>query len=476
MFHFVANLQSDTYFRGRGVRRFDAYLLSTDYYRDQADLARRAVRDGKLLAADNGNFDLISDLIERFEQPAKLLDESRKTEEQALGRYVRPGELSAGLSQRYRDLADDIAQTCEDAIDAIHIEEVVQTQFAMSSSYLIGMEDFRVAVLTASNGEPEYTGLPLAWYEDSVDKAIAHALDTRQGRYGTCEGQVFAAPHAINFDTARMAGRRVADAGLNALATGMSGVMRDRNYVDFRVADGQLIVLQHKVARPYVRAMEIISGMHLGFAETAGKLPAFHALGLGSPIMQILVGLFSQSDGFTATDSTAPIKDAATSTVIRLYTIDPAPRKLKAHRIAQYWLEDEAYAWRCCCPYCRRFNSLYPPHIHSARNCWRADGQPQLNAGHLQSPSPLAEDLPLLGRPSDPGVNNAAQAARIGHNHWIMHRLEKAIRKNSESQSRMQDWVAKTMDAYLQAPGGSVVWNRSAEEAWRLVLETVEQL
>ena len=54
MFHFVANLKPYTFHRGRGVRRFDAYLLSIDHASQARRLLAPLRREGRLLIAEGG--------------------------------------------------------------------------------------------------------------------------------------------------------------------------------------------------------------------------------------------------------------------------------------------------------------------------------------------------------------------------------------------------------------------------------------
>ena len=77
-FHFVANLKPYTLHRGRGNDRFGAYLLSVDYARDFADLARDVRGGDGVLCADNGNVDLLRASLRTHEVAAKLLDDAGK--------------------------------------------------------------------------------------------------------------------------------------------------------------------------------------------------------------------------------------------------------------------------------------------------------------------------------------------------------------------------------------------------------------
>lgn len=273
-FRFVANLKPYTFDRGRGNRRFDAYLLSIDYFRSLRDLAKLVVDEGRVLCADNGNFDLLGRLTRQFEAEAKSIDANRVLEERSLRRYARPGDLSTPLRRRFETLARNVRSAARDVFDDDHVRSVVQMQQAMNATYAIGMEDLTFGVLTALGLEAEYHGLPLGFYEETTDRTIALCRDTQDGRFGPCDALVFAGQQAYDLDSARAAGRAAGRANAAGIATGLAGALQDRGYVDFRVEDGRVIDLGKRVPRPYVRIAEILVGLHEGTSKrrAAGRV------------------------------------------------------------------------------------------------------------------------------------------------------------------------------------------------------------
>jgi hypothetical protein len=328
------------------------------------------------------------------------------------------------------------------------------------------MEDITVATMTGLGLEPEYTLLPESFYRSVFERAVELAVDTQRGRYEPVDAQVFACLHALDYDTARLAGKVAGEAGVAGIATGLFGVMKDRNYVDYRVADGELLPLPRAVPRPYPRVVEIAAGLHLGYAEAQGRRPPFHALGVGSPILLPLLALFGDAETYTSTDSTAPIVDGWIAPTISLYVDEPAPFKYKAHRIAEYWLA-EGDGWRCECPYCRGFNRSHPPSVDEARRWWKSEGQPRLDSGSMQRTSPLSPLLPMLSNPPDPNVRRQAGMARVGHNHWVLKRIEQGLRDHSGTSRELRGWVERQVAAYVAA-SASPSWRGALEAAWKI--------
>lgn len=467
MFHFVPNLKQYTYYRGRGNRRFGAYLLSTDYAGSRRGLASKVTRSGRLLVADNGNVDLIRGLIDTHKAEAADLTKRREQEENTQGvRYVRPGKLSLGLTDDCRKFARRMVVASEAAFDDAHVRQIVTAQHGLDASLAIGMEDFAVVCMTALSIEPEYAMLDDGFYEERAQRAVKFALDTAKGVYGPRPKAVFAGMHAIDYDSARIAGRVAGEANVAGIATGLVGALRDKNYVDFRVEGGVVHEFVKAVPRPYVRTIEIVSGLIDGFRERAGKQPPFHALGAGSPILMPLLGLLGAPSYYFGTDSTAPIVDAWTSPTTCLYADSPAPLKLPAYRIAEVWLQGGP-GWTCHCPYCRKFSKKHPPDITSARNWWKAQGSPKLTKNSLYKGQPLSKWLPLLANSTNEDLQREAAMARVGHNHWVLMRLERQVRKRQTSPSQLRDYVAEVVQGYIDSAASSS-WKAATSEAWKI--------
>ena len=94
MFHFVANLKPYTIDPQSRRSHFASYLLSVDYASGLRALIERVHKEQRILAADNGNFDRIGTLLTKLAPSATPLAEARKHEEESIGHYARPGELS----------------------------------------------------------------------------------------------------------------------------------------------------------------------------------------------------------------------------------------------------------------------------------------------------------------------------------------------------------------------------------------------
>lgn len=136
---------------------------------------------------------------------------------------------------------------------------------------LVGMEDLTLATMGALNLEPEYADLPASFFEHRSRRAVEFAKRTIAGEFGPVYGQVLAGLHALDYDTGVIAGRVAAEAGLDGVTLGMFGALTDRNYVDYRVEDGNIIELAATVPDPTCGSSRSPRACSRAFAAPAGR-------------------------------------------------------------------------------------------------------------------------------------------------------------------------------------------------------------
>jgi hypothetical protein len=472
MFHFVANLKPFTIGPDAKAARFDSYLLSVDYTSGLIALVDQVHKQHSVLVADNGNFDRMGALMKPLLAPAAKLAAARQAEEKRLGHAARPGQLSAGLQKKYAAWRAKVATVAAAARKSDDVKAVVKAQGAMAPTYLIGMEDFAIPLMVGLGIERAYASIPMSFFTQAAGRALDYAVKTAKGGYGPCNGSVFAGLHAMDFDTALEIGRLAGKAKVEGIATGFGMTLDDRDFCDFRIENGKIVELGASVPRSYVRVLEVAAGLHLGYARATGHRPKFHSLGVGTPILQPMLAVLGDKGTYTSTDSTAPIKDAYSSVTIALYVDTPAPLKLKAYLIAEKWL-DGGIPWDCKCPYCAGFLKQHPFQLTKAKAWWKAHGRRKLEPKDMWAPSPLAGLLPLLSMPKDPAVRKQAGLARVGHNHWVLKRLETNIRRRSGAELR--EWVDGLVDKYVNA-GSGVAWKGATKAAWAVAQKAAREL
>ncbi len=468
MFRFVANLKPYTLHRGRGIRRFDYYLISTDYSQTHRRLVKEVHRYGRGLAADNGNFDLIGALIKQFAPQAAAVRDKRHQEEKRLGDKLRPDTISAELRREYRELAEQVRAVAQSHNQVSRIASIHAQQEALAPSYRIGAEDLTMAALSGLRMEPAYLG----WNGSDTARFSQFPIEfterSQRGEFGATTGKIYTGLHGMDYDTSFMAGRMAAEANCAAISTGLGAALSDNGYTNYWVKEGQVHPFPRNLPRAYVSFAQLIAGFFDGYRSVHQTVPDFHALGLGTPILLVLLGAMARPGVNIHADSTAPIKDAEVSRTICLYVDQPAPLKLKAHRIAEYWLKYD-YGWYPESAKSRQFNERYPPQLDKARRWWRDEGERKLQNRDLAMGTPLSNYLPLLGRPSDPEIRWQAAHARIHHNHWTLACIEKSINKHLDDRDGLREYIEQTVNRYLDTPHADPRWQAAVAEAWSII-------
>ncbi|QTF93822.1 hypothetical protein, partial [Halomonas sp. BM-2019] len=225
---FVANLRDRTIdaFGRHGIQP-DAYLLSTHRLSPAAIEHAQALRDvGIPVVADNGSKALIDEVIAHFRDPAAVVRQRVRELRHSLGHTPRGREVPAALREQASDLARQVVAMATELSAQVDAVELLAAQLSMRPSHLVAQEDFATTCLMALNLERETTGWPVAAFLARNRRTLALwrvvADDPRVG-----DLTVYAVLSAVDYNTARAAGRLAAEAGAGDLALGCAGLMLD---------------------------------------------------------------------------------------------------------------------------------------------------------------------------------------------------------------------------------------------------------
>lgn len=453
MFHFVANLKPYTLNPSGGGRPSDAFLLSVDHAEDFLALVSQVMRQNRLLVADNGNLDRIRAMADWLQQESAHVD--------------------LASDSAVQDILDRLEARVVEGNHDGYVGAVVAQQVALGPGALIGQEDLCLPAL-AMSGLLDRITVPAERRQRWVERAIGYAKRTMAGEFGDLQGaETFAAIHCTDFDSGVRAGEAVARAGLKSIATGVTYLLQSSAYVNRRVFEGEAISLPRALPLAYLGVMEVIAGLHVGFASVTGVRPRLHVLGLGTPVLLPLLAMFSARRGFTACDSTAPIQDAWIAPTTSLYVATPAPLKYRATRIAEFWMEGTP--WGCVCPSCARYEATYPSNPLLARDAWISNGRPSLKQSDLREGSLYAQAFPLLTVGGSSEQSKAAAIARVEHNHWVLQTIEREARSICWSPRALNSWAASKVDAYVKATGGTA-WAGALQESLAVCEQALERV
>ncbi len=416
---FVANLRQETIdaFGAHGIQPA-AYLLSS--HRASPVNLRSATEVRALdiqLFADNGTKPMIDATVRAFRGRAgeirqEVLDIRRK-----LDRVPRGADVPDSLRSRASDLADDVVSHTVALSENINTDELLDVQLSMDPTDLVAKEDFGTACLIALDLDRETTGWRVSRFNTRNSRSL-RLWETIQNDPRCANVRVHAVLSAMDYNTARAAGRLAALKGVRHAALGLAGIMLDPSAVDFHVFGTATLRFERPAPRRYVRLAQILRGIEDGYHSAGKQLSTFHCLGLGAPpLLPIPPAALNESTTIT-TDATSPIHDAARDKV--LYDLELNGHRANGRQIVERILNGGD--WPFLSPFTRDFKETFGHDPARARAFWNDQGQPAVTAELLKDPSVLTESLPLFSEAIE-SVRLAASRARIAHNHWVLGEL-----------------------------------------------------
>jgi hypothetical protein len=147
---FAVNLRPETVSRGfRAALKPSGYLVPGNAPASIRGRARDLGGEGVDILADNGHFDDIGRIATMHIQESEELRSQVRIAEEQLGHDVRPGDLDAGLRDRYRDLA--VRARTESLLATTNRPRTIAEQQTSSPTRMIGIEDISMAVWLALN-------------------------------------------------------------------------------------------------------------------------------------------------------------------------------------------------------------------------------------------------------------------------------------------------------------------------------------
>jgi hypothetical protein len=445
---FVVNFRSETASaKFRGALPTRSYLVPGNSSDTVRKAARAMTEEARDIYADNGYFDNVGLIARDLATEAQPLIAEVRKQEALLNRNVHAGELKAITRDGFRILA--ARARAEARIVTSQRDSVLMEQRKSAPTYWIGAEDITMAVWLALGIETEYLALPARIYR---------RINNRTARRATLEMSHLAAPEsagyyavasAMNYNTARDAGRVLADNGVTRVAMGFGAYMADDSYTDHVDVGRRRLTLSARMPNRYLRTALVARGFWDGYREVSGSAPqGFHFLGLGAPIMMGLVALAGWGTPQLTFDATSPIRDAADGT---LYVSVPAPLKVRARRVAGQLASGQRTNWDCPCRFCQQFMMAHPFDYAAGHNWFALHPNQEPTASELRPSGALYDAFPLLGEPKSGPLRRSVTFARMGHNHWAISKVTGGLNAASGSQVRLEAHVGNIVERYEAA-------------------------
>ncbi len=427
-----------------------SFLVNARNSTISADFYERSAAGGFLFPPDRP-----TRALTRFLATSRILVLSDNGAFESIGRLANSAALTTSPDRR-----NTAVRTIRAAAKSVDPIAQLPVQLSVNPNAIIGIEDITLA----------------AWLRSDVDETQLRGLraeirrrNTRVAERGVAlqqrlaPVQVLTVASAHDYDTARDAGVAMADAGVRAAAIGFGAFMADDGWASTAKVSGRVRRLGRLLPSRYLRTALVARGFFDGWTTTGQPPPdRFHFLGLGAPIMLPLAALAASACPQVSFDATSPIRDATEAT---LYVSRPASLKVRTWKVAEAMARPQGTKWSCPCSFCRTFTSLHPFDPIALRQL-RAAGGPNLSAADLKAGGRLADITPLF-RIGGGAVGRSAEAARIGHNHWVLGTMARQLTTASRD---LEPWVARHVARYRANAGAG-----HFAEAVRLAFEITRQ-
>lgn len=337
--------------------------------------------------------------------------------------------MPADLRRQASELARTVVRECTARSEQIDWQALLDQQIAMNATHIIAQEDFGGGSMMALNLERETTGWSVAAFERRNRRSLR--LFERAANDPRCRDlRVYAVLSALDYNTARAAGRIAARFGVANVALGIAGITRDHTAVDFFVMGRGSYKLERAVPRRYARLAQIARGIADGYREAGAHLEAFHALGLGAATMFPILPAAFDAETYLTTDATSPIHDAVRDRVF----YDPGRNgdRLSQLHIARQIVRGED--WGFDCPFCQAFRDKHGHDADGARAWWEQNGQPKIEWDHLRADGPLVQFIPLFTK-LQRAIAGQGTHTRVAHNHWVVDQVTGQVPQGAERRS-----------------------------------------
>ena len=444
--------------------RRDGYLLSEHYTTSETlKLAAIAHARRNLLISDNGNWTRMNALGRQFSERGNAVLQRARDE-------FENGRVTQTTLDERAALMTEIANTCADALASLDIPDVIATQLKMQPDYMIGLEDFTVPVLVmAGLMDPVFAPQPreIAPYQALTRELFARQVD---GQFGFTQAlsktALYMVIHACDYASAKEGAAAARGIVKDGIAISYGAQMASRRWIrEIKLGD-TVEDLGENLPESYIAAHALTLGVVNGHAD---DIP-IHVLGVGTPILIMLIGFLLKNSRAVSIDSSAPMLDAFDG---RIYGTKSAFLKMKMYRLAAHCLIDNV-PYKSDTPFFKAFESRHPSDWAGLRTQLGVTSSSERREieSRLQNDQALVREyIPFftnLTSSSDPFFWDL-RVSRTGHNYSVLREIVDHVRRRRSDVPALRKWTEAEIARY--AAVGSKKWVRAVEKSFELVIK-----
>ncbi len=441
----------------------DGYLLSERYTtRETLQLAAIARARRNLMISDNGNWTRMNALGRKFSAPGTQLLNRAKAE------FEAGGVTQTTLDDRAA-MMTEIAAACADALAELDVAQLIATQLEMRPHYMIGLEDFTVPVMMMAGlmdgvfaPEPK----DVAPYQALTRELFARQIDGQFGfAQSLSETALYLVVHAFDYASAREGAAAARGIVKDGIAISFGAPMASRRWIsEIRIGD-VVEDLGENLPESYIAAHALTLGVINGHAD---DVPV-HVLGVGTPVLIMMLGFLLKGSRAVSIDSSAPMLDAFDG---RIYGTRMAFLKMRMYRLAAHCLIDDR-PYESTTPFFKAFEARHPADWAGLRAALGVTATSDLKEieERLEVDQTLVRKyIPFFVRLTslpDPFFWDL-RVSRSGHNYCVLREIVDHIRRRRDNWPALRAWTEREIARY--AAVGSPKWARAVEKCFDLVL------
>lgn len=442
----------------------DGYLLSQHYTTAETlKLAATAHARRNLLISDNGNWTRMNALGRQFtERGNEILKQARNEFES--------GAVTQTTLDNRAALMTEIANACADALASLDIPDVIATQLKMQPDYMIGLEDFTVPVMImAGLMDPVFAPEPqeIAPYQALTRELFAREVDGQFGfTQALSKAALYMVIHAYDYASAKEGAAAARGIVKDGVAISYGAQMASRRWIrEIKLGD-TVEDLGETLPESYIAAHALTLGVVNGHAD---DIP-IHVLGVGTPILIMMIGFLLKGSRAVSIDSSAPMLDAFDG---RIYGTRSAFLKMRMYRLAAHCLIDNA-PYESNTPFFKAFESRHPSDwagLRAALSVTSSSERSEIESRLESDQALVRKHIPFFTRltSSSDSFFWDLRVSRTGHNYSVLREIVDHVRRRRDNWASLRAWTEAEIARY--AAVGSPKWVRAVEKSFELVVK-----
>lgn len=422
----------------------EAVLLS-EKYTTPAALKKidTAKQNNCLIISDNGNFTRMSNIAKKFAK--KGLELQQKAEiSMAKNKFIEDEIL---LKRSL--LINEIEDACKLALETTNQVQIIAKQLKSNPHYMIGLEDYTIPVITMAGlfhpvFEPQTVDV-LAFQQNTLNLYLSQKNGLWCDKNLLTSIRKYIVMHSYDYLSAKQ-GTNLYNNEVEGVSISFGGPMASRDYISSIKVGTTTEVFTETLPEPYILATAIVIGATDGLTN---KTMPIHILGLGSPILIVLLGYLLRKNSLVSIDATSTFKDADDGNI---YGSKNGFLKLDMYKVAAFALiNNEPYTSNSPC--FQDFESKFPSNWLGLRNELKITNHSIVSEVVellKNNPALIEKYIPYFTpmRKGNDSLIKLLRIARAGSNYWVLKKICEEIRKRKDNEIELKKWVLFELDRY----------------------------